>query len=398
MGTDLYQIGNHKINFSKKSFDDLTKEIKIKLDNTIFPNADFLRLFALRWANSEPRRVRQIREIKTKKDWTFREEDEYYNFKEDKTIDFYGPFDLELTFDEQKILFWNPPYRYWYWFEMEDEVHRDEWRKYMLQILKLFGGDRVIYLADNAHHLDEFREFEGTFDEIESALFKKYGKPKETFKEVASDFDNSYFIDIFETINWESNEPLNEYLPEPDDTSSTDFDLEKYSSKNEIKELYFENEFLMHKIIGNSIHFYHLTVIKGLLCIHFGQVGGTEKIEVKLDKHAPFVFDEIKMELMQKGYDNTNYKDYTIKFNGWKNVESWADAINEFETELIWSGNGAMSGSSSNSKGKVEKWFYAVNENLALELLLKLGKKFNSNGKIQVYKNDDKKMTIIYQQ
>lgn len=201
MGTDLYQLGNHKIKFKDKHFSELTKEIKYTLDNTVFPNADFLRLAALRWENSKPRNVSAIREIKTKKNWTFREEDEYFNFKEDKSIEFNGPFNLELTFNEYKITIWNPPCRYWQWFESDDDIHRDEWRKYMFQIVQLFGGDKVVYLADNAHPLDEFICYEGTFEEMEKALLERFGNPKKTFKEVADDFQNSYFIDYFKTIN-----------------------------------------------------------------------------------------------------------------------------------------------------------------------------------------------------
>ena len=134
MGTDLCQIGNHKIKFKNRTFIEISTEIKQKLDNLILSNPEFLRDFALNWANSEPRNVQQIRNIKTKQNWIYREENEYYNFEEDKEIEFDGPFDLNLTFDEHKILFYNPPFRYWQWFEIKDEVYRNEWRKYMFEI------------------------------------------------------------------------------------------------------------------------------------------------------------------------------------------------------------------------------------------------------------------------
>jgi hypothetical protein len=213
MGTDLYQLGNHKISFKNRQFSEIANEIKITLDRTIFPNADFLKLAALRWANSEPKNESDIQKIKTKTDWTFREEDDYYNFRKDKYIEFEGPFDLELTFNENKITFWNPPYRYSDWFEM-NENHRDEWRKYMCHIIKLFGGDRVVYLADNTHPLNDFIYCEGTFEEMEESLFKKFGKPKQTFKEVAENLVNSYYIDDFKTIDWSKSEPLDDYLSE----------------------------------------------------------------------------------------------------------------------------------------------------------------------------------------
>lgn len=388
MGTDLYQLGNHKIKFKNRQFSELTKEIKITLDKTLFPNADFLRLAALRWANSNPKNVRDIREIKTKREWTFRDEDEYFNFREDKNIDFYGPFDLHLTFEEHKITFWNPPYRYWDWFEMEDNVHRDEWRKYMYHVIKLFGGDRVIYLADNGHPLDEFIYHEGTFEEIEKALFKKFGKPKKTFEEVAADFDNSYFIDDFKTINWNKNEPLDEYLPEPDDTSSTDYDLKKYSSKRNLKRLSFRNEVLHHKRIDDKIHFYHLATVDGLLCIHTGVVGGQENITVKLDKYAPFTYDSLEKQIEKDGYGNQCDISFTIKFNGWDNINSWSDSLADFEIELLWQGLGQKGGGSYAGEER-EEWFYSVDEELAMKLLLDLGKKYKAKGKIEVYRNND---------
>ncbi|HAH58547.1 MAG TPA: hypothetical protein DCL86_10390 [Bacteroidales bacterium] len=224
MSTGLYPIGNHKIRFKEREFRELATEIMTVLNNNVFPNAEFLRLFALRWTSNGPR---DIREIKSKHQWTFEEENEYYSFAETQEINLYGPFLLELTFDENKITFWNPPYRYWQWFEMRENVHRDEWRKYMHNIVRLFGGDRVIYLADNSHHLEEFLYYEGTFEEIEMALHTKYGKPKPTFKEVTDNFDHSWFVDDFKTIDWAKSHSLDKYLPEPDDASSTDYDLKK---------------------------------------------------------------------------------------------------------------------------------------------------------------------------
>ena len=405
MGTDLYQLGNHKIRFKERHFSELTTEIKMILDNTVFSNAEFLRLAALRWA----RNVRDIREIKTKRHWTFREESEYYNFTEDKRIEFYGPFHLHLTFDEYKITFWNPPYRYWQWFEMDDDVHRDEWRKYMQQVVKLFGGDRVVYLADNAHHLEEFTYYEGTFEEMGNALRKKYGKSKTTFKEVADDFENSYFIDDFKSIDWSKSEPLEEYLPEPDDTSSTAYDLKKYSVKENLKELSFQDETLYHKRIDDKIHFYHLATVDGLLCVHTGVVGGQENLEVTLDEYAPFTYDNLEEKIKKDGYGNQCDISFTIKFNGWENINSWSDALADFEIELLWQGLGQKGGGIYDG-GKREEWFYSVDEELTVKLLLYLGKKHKAKGKIEVYRthndNDifddsedkDENRTLIYEQ
>lgn len=386
MGTDLFQIGNHKIRFKERPFNELTNEIKIILDSTVFPNADFLKLASLRWANSSPRNAREIREIKAKRHWTFKEESEYFNFAEDKQIHFYGPCGLHLTFNEHTITFWNPPYRYGNWFEMEDHVHRDEWRKYMYQVVKLFGGDRVLYAADNAHFLERYTEYEGTFEAMEHELRELYGNPKTTFKEVADNFDNSYFIDDFSSIDWNKSEPLEAYLPEPDDTSSTAYDLKIYSLKDNLKELEFNNEVIYHKHIGNKMHFYHLATVEGLLCVHTGIVGEHENLEVTLDAYAPFTYDTLVEKIEKQGYGYDCAKSFTIKFKGWNHILSWQNALADFEIELLWCGLGEKGGGYEQEDEKEER-FYSVDEELAMKLLLDLGKQHHATGKIEMYRN-----------
>lgn len=194
MGISLYTFGNHKITFQNKNFIDLATEIAEKLNDLQFTNAEFLKSFALNWHKND---TKSIKKILAKKSWTYRKEDEYYNFAENKTIEFEGPFDLELTFSEHNILLWNPPCRYWVWFETDDTDFRNEWRKYMKQIVNAFGGNRVFYAGDNTHHLDSYIYYEGTFEAMELELLAQFGKPKFTFKEVAESVEDSYFIDDF---------------------------------------------------------------------------------------------------------------------------------------------------------------------------------------------------------
>lgn len=165
MGVDLIPVGNNKIRFKNKSFDELTTEIKAVLDKAEFPNAEFLMRHALARNYHNPRK---IREIKTKRDWSFREEDEKYSFNDGKKIVFDGPFDLRLTFSDSKIRFREPSCRYWVWFE-DDEYYQNEWRKYMQYVVNLFGGNRVLYANDSSSFLEEYPYYEGTFGEIWSA-------------------------------------------------------------------------------------------------------------------------------------------------------------------------------------------------------------------------------------
>lgn len=383
MGTSLYQIGNHKIPFKGREFKELAEEIKKILDNSELPNPEFLRLFALYWDSDNPRK---IHEIKTKQFWTYREEADNYNFNNYNQIDFYGPFNLHLTFGEGTISIWNPPYGYRDWIEMDDKIHRDEWRKYMQHIIVLFGGDRVLYAADNGHFLDIYTECYDTFENMENNLIKNYGSPKKTFEEVANDYNNSYIIDDFQSIDWSQNEPLEGYLPEPDDTSSTDYDLEFYSIKDNLKQLKFDDEVLRHRLFDGEIHFYHLARVDGLLCVHTGIVGMQENLEVTLDKYAPFTYSTLKNEIEKEGYGNKCGINYIIKLNGWDSIHSWQDALSEFGTELLWNGIG-VNGYYFYRGDERQEWFYAVDEKLAMKLLLDLGKKYNATGIIEVYRN-----------
>lgn len=406
MGTDLYQLGNHKIRFKERQFKELATDIKTTLDNTILPNAEFLKHFALHCHSDKPRR---IREINTKRHWAYSEEDEYYNFKEYQEIKFDGPLGLKLTFGQSVITFWDPPFRYSHWFELKDDVHRDEWRKYMQHIVNLFEGDRVVYLADNSHLLEEYICYDGTFEEMENALLEKFGKPKKTFKEVAEDIDNSYFIDDFNSIDRSQSEPLEAYNPLPDDISSTDYDLKVYSVKDNLKELNFQNEVLLHKRIDCETHFIHLATVDGLLCVHSGIVGGQENLEVTLDKYAPFTYDSLEEKNEKDGYGNQWDISFVIKFNGWENINSWSEALAEFEIELLWQGLGQKDGGIYDDD-KREEWFCSVDEELAMKLLLDLGKKYDAKGKIEIYReidvmdileNDDNKSVnriLIYEQ
>lgn len=385
MGTDLWPIGNHNICFKNRRFNELATEIKLKLESISFINAKFLKHYAL-WANSnDPRRVR---EIKTKQNWTYPKENEFYNFAEEREIDFNGPFALNLTFDENKILFWDPTIRYRSWFEIDDNIFRDEWRKYMQQVVRSFGGNRVLYAADNSHHLEEYTYYEGSFEEMECSLYEKFGKSKSTFQEVVNDYRKSYFIDDFKSIDWSKSEPIESYLPIPDDTSSMDYDLLVYSSKENLKELNFNDTMLKHKCINGKINFYHLATIEGLLCIHTGLVGEHEKIKVKLDKYAPFTYDNLVKKIKNAGYGNQCNIGFIIHVKGCSSINNWREALDEYVEELKWQGIGKQT-ALMHSKEELKLYFYSVNQNLALGLLSGLSEKYKIKSKIDVYRCDD---------
>lgn len=170
MGTSLYPIGNHNVNFKKSAFFQIAEEIKARLNGIEFKNKNFLRSFAQNWYGKH-----YIPDTP----WYYYKEDEADYFKDEKRIDFYGPFNLELAFDPYKILFFDPPFRYWNWFESTDAETRRQWRFYLWQMLTAFGGNRVIYLADNAHPLESCLNLTGKLEQTECALKNHFAnRPK----------------------------------------------------------------------------------------------------------------------------------------------------------------------------------------------------------------------------
>lgn len=251
MGTDLVPIGNHKIRFKERSFKDIAKEITERLNKMTFVNAEYLRVYAL-YCHSNY--VRTVREIKTKKDWTFQEENEYYSFAEEQEINLDGPFNLSIWINEHFINFFQPSDRYRHWVEddyFEYHAYRNEWRKYLYQVVQALGGDKVIYLADNGHILEEFWSLEIPFAEIETALKKKLGEPITTFPVMVKSPCNSYMIDHFKDINWDFNVPLDKYYPEPDDLTSINFNLKNFETIEQLIEIDWDDKVLKH--INKSI-------------------------------------------------------------------------------------------------------------------------------------------------
>jgi hypothetical protein len=212
MGTDLHTLGNHNIQFQNRKYSEIAEEIRKKLDTLDLHNSPFLR-HNLIWEAHVYDWKESKEEILKKKDWVYDDEFDLEHFDENKTIEFHGSLDLEIDFKENLILFWEPSFRYWTWFEPQIEQLRNEWRKFIYHILTLFGGNRVVYLPDNGHNLDEFNYYEGTFEEMEKALEVKFGKPQKSFSGVMDNYDNNYFIDYFDDLNLDEEVDFNEILP-----------------------------------------------------------------------------------------------------------------------------------------------------------------------------------------
>jgi len=215
MGVDLNTFGKHTIDFNGKTYLELTTEIKAKLDKIEITNLEYIKHALLDFYRDKEWLDGITDHIKKLHKWHFEEED--YRWTEDKYITLYGPHNLELAFDEHKIFFWDPPYRYNYWFHWIEKLHRDEWRKYFYQIITGFGGNRAIYLPDNMSESSKYAQEcdDWTFEEIENGLIKDYGKFEKPLHEIKEEDDCWYYIDYFKDIDWSKNAPIDEFLPKP---------------------------------------------------------------------------------------------------------------------------------------------------------------------------------------
>ena len=222
MGTDICQYGNHKINFINRPHRDIACEIKEKLDNIQFINEEYLKYFVITkeeyflhkpgLTNTEKHQYKEnIKRYKETKNWKWK-----YTIIEEKdfmNIEFRGFLDFEIDFSHSSIYFWDPPYRYSYWFNC-DKIIRDEWRKYMYQVIKTFDGDRVIYLPDQGVDwiLDKFDQIPVlTFKEIENEIIKEYGINTCQLENYYNDSDGYYFIDNFNDLEVENKLSIEEF-------------------------------------------------------------------------------------------------------------------------------------------------------------------------------------------
>jgi len=183
MGTSLCPIANHNISFEGRSLEEMIALIKPRLNSIELVNKDFLLDFATNWYEAD--------EFSTDAEWLPQREDpRYYDFDKvearHKTIGFEGPYNLSVSLEPDRISFFGPPYRYRQWFGMQNEdgteatEWRNEWRRYLRQVVSALGGDRVIYVADNAHPLEKYLYSADPVEVIERLLRQEYGPPAAT--------------------------------------------------------------------------------------------------------------------------------------------------------------------------------------------------------------------------
>jgi len=208
VGVNLIPLLNHQIPFKGKTLVEVIAIIQPKLDAMELDNRGFLLEYTSDWANVSPQQRVALAKAKATRWQPLIEDPRYYDFdtSDSKTIDFDGPYDLRLSFDPHTILSLSPPYRYRQWFGLQNAdgteaiAVRNEWRRYLRQVARTFGGDRALYLADNAHPLTTYWYEDKSVEEIEQQMRQELGEPKKTFREVYEGKNTDYFVDYFSDI------------------------------------------------------------------------------------------------------------------------------------------------------------------------------------------------------
>lgn len=197
MSTSLVPLGNHAIEFENRSFQQIADEVLSRLNGMPFHNCSYL-------AQSEPNSFAANGQWQ----WEVRPEDEYNNLAEDHCIDFLNNQNIIFSLYSNNIHFFLPAIKYHDWliktdvFGIHGLQYRNEWRKFLYLIIHALGGDRVIYLADNAHYLDGYAYLECPFPQIEEYLLNDLGPSASSFEEAYH--ANTYYIDHFDNILWDA--------------------------------------------------------------------------------------------------------------------------------------------------------------------------------------------------
>jgi hypothetical protein len=99
---------------------------------------------------------------------------------------------------------------------------------------------------------------------------------------------------------------------------------------------------------------------------------------------------------IQEGNSSAHSAHYIIKFVSQSDIKNWKPALDEFSEELENSKIGKITGETFLSKDKYHKSFTTINETAALQLLLNLGKKHCTTGRIKIIKLENDNETIVF--
>lgn len=197
MGTDLQTIGNHNIGFMNRSYHEIAEDIISRLNKLKLDNASFLNDYddVNDWSNEYP--------------WYYQPNDDHGYYSRYNLIEIFKGDDSYLSVNPYKVNLYFPICRYGEWMNKklfdgsQDILVRNEWRKVYSLIIHALAGDRVIYMADNAHVLEHYTEYEGSFAELETQLQSDLGLPSSSLENAYN--NDSYYIDHLNDIHWDIN-------------------------------------------------------------------------------------------------------------------------------------------------------------------------------------------------
>ena len=211
MGNDISIYANHSIDFNNNDIEILANKIKESLDTFNIINLDKIKnqirgYYDWQGYNDEHKN-RWHKKIDDWKgnEWEFSIDNDLKNYV---TINYFGPYSLNISFTNKRIQFNDPGCRYDSFFGM-DKNDRIEWRLYYYQIIRLFGGNYALYLPDQGNVAWEFTEnisgYNIDLNIIIKGLIEKYGNNIIKIDDFSFDENNFidtpyYFVDDFEDI------------------------------------------------------------------------------------------------------------------------------------------------------------------------------------------------------
>jgi hypothetical protein len=132
----------------------------------------------------------------------------------DDRINISGCMGLSCDIDYNKIDFHIFSIQYKDWLHLH-KIVRDEWRKYFYQIIRLFGGNKAIYIPYYIFELlNEYLDYEDDSINIyliEEYLIEIFGENKKNIDRILENEYCGYVIDDFSDINLDKNMNIDDF-------------------------------------------------------------------------------------------------------------------------------------------------------------------------------------------
>jgi hypothetical protein len=219
MGKDLRIIGNHSIRFKGRKMQN-TDKIIANLNALHLEKSEFLKDMCKIWNSSfaylndenAKREKEELEEALKTLSWSIREIDNMEFNSQSTEYFLQGTFQLNVKIEKHffEIFIWIG--RYWHWFrnDVDHNNWQTNWRLIIYKILKVFGGNYVIYFPDNASDICSYLPMDYDFpEEMEEYLEKKISNLDDLVEIISQDYEEPISLsDAIEQFEGRCNDPF----------------------------------------------------------------------------------------------------------------------------------------------------------------------------------------------